>query len=111
LIRRDMSAHSPNAEVGARNSQVGFVPILLQKSFGRGVRNSKDHRCGFGAKIAGTSSPQAKLISDFANTTEFMRIVIPLAFQVFAKIQTAATFDFCNGICQKQKFTANNPAC
>ena len=45
------------------------VPILLQKSFYTGAKNSAGRRRGFRVKMRGTSSPYVKLTGDFGKAT------------------------------------------
>src|ERR1700749_3373421 len=60
--------------------------------FAQGVGNSAGCRCGFRVKMRGTSPPHVKLTSDFANTSETIRIGDCFSFDSFAKNSSACNF-------------------
>jgi hypothetical protein len=66
--------------------------------FALGVGKSAGCRCDFHVKMRGASSPHVKLTSDFANTSEAIRIGDASRLIVSRKIRHSAIFDFCNTI-------------
>ena len=93
-----MASAVPRVTPGIANRQKIPIPMsavgiyCCKSPFARGVGNSAGCRCDFRVKMRGTSFPHVKLTSDFANTSEAIRIGDCFLFDRFAKNSSPCNF-------------------